>query len=339
MKAYFYPPVSKVNGKLVENPYSKNFIESLTPYYTFCNRNTNTYSLFDLLLNCFSHDIYILNWVDNIGYKRFALFQFIVFFTSLVLIKLKKSKIIWVFHNIHPHKGENWITKKINKIMMIFSDGIITHSIEAKKYLESKSLNNILFMHHPIEKKYNAKRTNVIDSKDIDILIWGTIEAYKGVKEFLEYCKDNHEVSATWRIRIIGKCNDSSYENDIKKLLNENIQFENRKIEFDELIYLIPRTQYVFFPYISNSVSSSGVLMDSLSMYATVLGPNKGAFSDLASEGIVNVYNTFDDLENYLSIKKNIDTVKVGDFLSNNSWAKFGQEVYKYISEVKNVTK
>ncbi|WP_275276142.1 hypothetical protein, partial [Klebsiella quasipneumoniae] len=84
---------------------------------------------------------------------------------------------------------------------------------------------------------------------------------------------------------------------------------------------------------------SSGVLMDSLSMYATVLGPNKGAFSDLASEGIVNVYNTFDDLENYLSIKKNIDTVKVGDFLSNNSWAKFGQEVYKYISEVKNVTK
>lgn len=338
MKAYFYPPLSVEDGKLVLNPYSKNFIESLMPYYEFDIHHTKNYALFDLLMNVLSSEIYFFNWVDNIGHKRFSFVQFIVFYLSLTIIRLRKKKIIWVFHNIHPHKGENWITKRLNNMMMKSSNCVITHSSEAEIYLNSRGVNKVLFTHHPIEKDNTYSYGSSAEKKEIDFLIWGTIEPYKGVKEFLIYCNENREKTSQWKIKIIGRCKDINYEKQLKELINGKVIFENRKIEFNELAQLILKTKYVLFPYISNSVSSSGVLMDSISMNATILGPNKGAFSDLASEGISYTYDTFNDLSAFIEADMKIEPQKVISFINKNTWKYFGIKVNKYISEVNDGT-
>ena len=70
----------------------------------------------------------------------------------------------------------------------------------------------------------------------------------------------------------------------------------NGYIEFEELKHLIHNAGLVLFTYQKESVLSSGALMDSIGCSAKVLGPDTGAFRDLAAFDIVATYQSFDEI-------------------------------------------
>ncbi|VVJ56005.1 glycosyltransferase family protein [Klebsiella quasipneumoniae] len=326
MKAYFYPPLFR-KTKGVNNPYSKNFINSLSKYYTVNSKPANVVGLLDLFFASFSSDVVILNWVDNIAFKKLAYLQYVLFKIILKILVLRHVCIVWVLHNIHPHKGENVLTNKINNLMCKYSDLILVHSSEAQDYISQFTKAKIYFLHHPIEPIMLENNKSVHISNKFDFLIWGSIEPYKGVLEFLQFCNHNKTITEGWRIKIVGLCKNKIYEEEIKKYISKNTIFENRKIEFHELAEQISASQFVLFPYTSSSVSSSGALMDSLSLGANIIGPSKGAFKDLANDGICFVYDNLDELPDIKKRFSEINKKAVQIFVHKHSWDDFASNI------------
>lgn len=323
MKYYLFPTLPKL-GSL--NPYINDFSNALSKKAEVVNKNRRTKSAtLDLLLCSFSADCYIFNWIENTPFKRLGLLQSLVFLTIIFpILKIRRAKIYWIFHNFRSHQGTNLLSNVICKIMMKHSDAIITHSREALTYLENHSSGNskLVFNNHPIKKRENKIAPPPI--KKFDILIWGSIEPYKGIVEFLNYCKENNK---EWSIKIIGKCKDKDYGEKIKSLISGSMSFENRIVPFDELQRLIAESRCVLFPYLKDSVSSSGALIDTISFYGSAIGPNRGAFADLKNEGVCYTFDSYDDIDKILNDDHIISRAVIDDFIKNNSWDNFANKI------------
>ena len=105
----------------------------------------------------------------------------------------------------------------------------------------------------------------------------------------------------------------------------------------DELTSLIAKSKFVLFTYSDTSVLSSGALMDTLGLNANIIGPNAGAFADLARENIIQVYDNFIDLIRKIETpvqKSEEDLDALGQFIKNNDWQHFGINIDHLIKTI-----
>lgn len=296
--------------------------------YDFCNAinainksYTDENNICNLIRNIFKGDTYVFNWPENIIYRKWGVLQYWTFIVIIHILIVRKAKIIWVFHNITPHQKHNKYTSRIYALFFKKSNLIITHSQTAYNYL--KKYANCKIWHHPHPFKNDNQYTSPAHvKKEWDILIWGSIEKYKGILEFLNYLKDNM-LLPKYKIMIIGKCNDEDYANKIKEMTNGNIVFENRFANFKELKELSDASEYILFPYLKNSISSSGALMDSLLFGASVIGPNIGAFQDLNKANLCHTFNNYEDIINIIKQHNKILNENILSYIKENTWNKF----------------
>lgn len=315
-KVYFYPSANKGGYK---NPYCNNFKQIIANnFHLLDSENKESVAAgWSLLKMSFCADIFILNWLESIYFHRLGLIQFYMAKTALKIIQLRKKKIIWMFHNIHPHQGVNAYTIKMQNWLFKNSDFIISHSEDAANYAKEKTQKPVYYRCHPVKCFPYQTNKNV---EACDVLIWGTILPYKGVVEFLSFLKER---KSNIKVTVLGRCSDPTLAASITSLCNDHIKFYNRKADFDEIASIIANCKYVLFPYIGDCVSSSGALIDTIVMGGTVCGPNKGAFKDLSHDGVSFVYNSYEELLQILSSDKKIENSKKNNFIVQNSWENF----------------
>lgn len=327
-KVYFYPSCPREG---YGNPYCLNYKQVLKKKFLLLDAENKITPMKTATLFRYSWvaDIAILNWIENARKQRLGIVQFFLAYLSLIILKLRRKKIIWMFHNMTPHEGKNCFSDILCSYLYKNAALIISHSQEAAEYVRKYAKCHVEYVCHPIKQWSLTPRK---DLKQYDVLIWGTILPYKGVVEFLDYCKDKmKDVS----ILVLGKCNDEVLCKRIEQLCGEWITFENRKADFDELGTYIKKCNYVLFPYIGNSISSSGALMDTLAMGGTPIGPNKGAFKDLSKEGVCITYRNYDELITLLQSKKmGISEKKRKSFIANNSWDSFGKQLKTLLNNI-----
>lgn len=328
---YIYPKV-----KQECNPYISDLELSLSKYYNIINRNINNIGVIDLFKNIFITDIYFLNWIEDIPVKRYGKIQSIVFLFFLKCIKILKKKIVWTMHNRYSHdtRYAGWKIYLFNNLIKN-SDLIITHStkgIDLIGEIRIAYLNKTKYFIHPI------KPAIIINSKDhvkFDFLIWGSITPYKGIIEFLKFLFEKK--LSHLRVVIIGYCQDRNYKKEIDKYLSSNIIYYNEFIPLDEIALFASQAKYILFTHKTESVLSSGSLMDSIRMGSVIIGPNTGSFRDLCTYSFIRVYNSFEDIidiyENY-HYDKQIIYKEIYDFCDNNTWDSFSNNVYESLEEL-----
>lgn len=326
LKLYYFPSASK-NG--YGNPYSKYVKHAMSEFYIVLDDNNDSSPALSLglLKYCIEADVFLLNWIENIGGSKLKYLQFAIVYLALCIIRFRKAKISWTFHNIEPHEGDGWISKFIRNYVFKYADLIVCHSMAAADYARKFAHGDVIYLCHPlqpIETHHNYRQYS-----PTDILIWGKILPYKGISEFLEN-KSIRMSSA--KITIIGQCDDKELLSRIEMALTSNVIFENRKIDFSELSDRIGVTKYVLFPYIGGSISSSGALMDTIALGGTPLGPGVGAFKDLCKEGVCQTYNTYEDILGLLNSYMPVDEERRKKFIRNNSWAHFAEVLYNKLS-------
>ena len=316
---YYFPPEDKNGG--YKNPYSQNVIESLSPYFKFINKQSSFFRKLpkglNFLMAAFSADIYIVSWLESICFGKFAFLQYIFAKLALNILKIRNVKILWIFHNIHPHQGSNFMSKSIQTFLFQKSDLIITHSNEAVNFAKSYAKCPVIYKCHPFNQIIINRFNKRIEKHDV--FIWGAILPYKGVLEFLLEHKTRQSKLSVY---ILGKCNDPVLSKAIRNMCNTYISYDNRVAGFDEIAANIKKSRFVLFPYIGSCVSSSGALIDTIVMHGVPIGPNKGAFIDLAYENLCITYNNYDELFNLLSSHDII--LDNNAFIKNNSWTHFG---------------
>jgi hypothetical protein len=336
IKIYFYPRVD-YKATQAANPYVLNLITALSIRNTIANTYNNKVGVLDFLKYLFKVDMYLFNWIENLSVRRFGKLQVIFFSGFLIVAKTFKKKIIWILHDKYSHdRSKNLWTDHMFNIMMKYSDLIITHSgggIDLITDKFPKHSYKVRYIIHPLGKI--KQRTFVIEKK-YDFLIWGVILPYKGILEFLKYIHESEKMRSL-KILIVGKCPDKEYKLKLNRYLSENIIHHDRFYDIEDISRFASQSKYTLFTYKSESVLSSGSLMDSIGMGSLIIGPNTGAFKDLSSYNFVKTYNSFNDIiEIYNNNQGNSFTnhLELDSFCLENSWENFGEKIFRELTRV-----
>ena len=330
MKTVHYYPSPKPNGEY-SNPYSMHYRDALGKYFKVVDTQLWKGDILPLELvfsALFRGDIYIFNWIENFGYKHLKRLHLFLILLCFKIIKARGKKLVWMFHNIHPHSNDSLFSNKIRNFLFENADLIIAHSKEAAVFAKHHTKKeNVIFRHHPIVTP--LKGLLIEETKTIDVLIWGEIFPYKGVLEFVQYINSKGNIL---NVHIIGRCKDKLLAQAINEQCNEHIHFQNTRVEFSELKVLIAKSKFVLFPYIGDCVSSSGALIDTIAMGGNSLGPNVGAFKDLEEEGCCLTYTDYDDMVCILNSERKINKENIEAFLRYNSWDSFVNSIIEKLN-------
>ena len=145
---------------------------------------------------------------------------------------------------------------------------------------------------------------------------------------FLEESGNIH----SYKILIVGRGINNEIRMELDKYLMTNITYKDEFYPIEEIAGFSNQTKFTLFTYKSESVLSSGSLMDSIRMRSVIIGPDTGAFKDLSSYSFVKTYNTYSEIiEIFNKYEKTRDPmlVEIEKFCLENSWNSFGEKLNK----------
>lgn len=333
IKAYFYPNPSTKESL---NPYITEFINSLSTKIEFCNLKTKYKSgILDAFRFFWKIDVLFLNWIEDLPDKRGGFLQSFALIILVYIIKIKKTKIFYTLHNKESHYKSHRILKNfLRSFILKKADCILCHSTEGKAILTKLNLPEDNFQYHP-HPFYVDKLFKSTKNKEYDILIWGAIRPYKGIDKYLKYLQSRGLLSR-YKTKIVGSILPVSYENELNQYKSTLIEIENVYIENETLDELIDISRIVLFTYDESSILSSGAVIYSLGRGANIIGPNAASFRDLNKEGLIHVYNDFEDLIrqiDYTLIHSDITHEKIASYIEMNTWSKFGDRIMDWMKK------
>lgn len=316
MERYTIYPNLQLNSNVRNNPYIHDFIQALNRNGIVQNKPAKN-PLLNILFPKNWGNVFIFNWFESIPDYKYWLLQSIVAIIFIFFLRSRKKQIVWVLHNKLPHStGKMFLKKFMMYYMAKMSSLIITHAREGIRIVETKypfAINKAYYLDHPTKNRLDLAEKSEVK---YDLLIWGQISKYKGIVEFVNFVSENKINDI--RICIVGKCSSDALLEQLKRNLPNNIELINESPSFEELGKYISSANFVLAPYIAETVLSSGMLMDSLSYGAKVIGPNVGSFKDYSKNPQLNVY-TF---RSYAEVREIVEKEKDVRF-SRNGYAQF----------------
>ena len=335
-RAYIYP-WSKRGHQQSYNPYLIDFMDSMTHTIYFVNREfPSGCGILNLIKYLNAIDLIFFNWVEDLPDRLGGIAQVFLLFFLLMFFRAKNIHVIWTVHNKFSHESRNlFIKKNIFRMMLRFSDLIITHSAEGVAFIKENSFQaakKAIYLPHPVTIREYPTRSK----KKYDIFIWGAMHPYKGILEFVTYCSE-HPGARNIKVLIAGKFTDKKYYSRVSRHKSANTEIINSFIDKAQIAEYTSLSRYVLFPYSGKCVLSSGALMDSVGMLANIIGPQKGAFADLADLGIISVYDKFSDILDILREGDDFNKMRrqqLAAFANNNNWDKFGKTILELIKKI-----
>ncbi|MFH0758705.1 MAG: glycosyltransferase [Bacteroidota bacterium] len=334
MKRLYLFPI-KESAQIV-NPYMLELAEALRKQFQVVNQDDPIrFGIIQILKYIRKIDVVYLNWIEEIPKRRFGLIQTLFLICLIRYLKSAGIIIVWTLHNKRSHhKKRRVISDHIFMLLLKQSDLIITHAKEGMDLIGDPSRS--VFIHHPVRSIDQG--TPSADTPASDILIWGIIEKYKGIDTFLEYLFDRG-VLDKYRIVLAGRVASEDLLKKIESLMaySEQITLMNAFVPEHVIMSLIKKTKLVVLTYHSESVLSSGVLMDSLSQSACIIGPETGAFSDLSQLGLIDTFRDYkqllDKIEMHLDPDKDHHEQKerIEHFIKENTWDDFSIRIHDLI--------
>lgn len=336
MKVTIYPYHLKTNSSAT-NPYIADFIRAMEQNGITISNPPHKNPLIGLLPRKVDSDVYIFHWLENVPDYKYGMIQFLAALLFLANIRLHRKKIIWFMHNKQPHTRKHAFKKQtLIRALIRSSDLIVTHATEGLDIIRKKyphAAKKAFFFHHPTKIRMEQPNTEYAPD-DTDLLIWGGISHYKRIPDFVLYHRKNQ---LNLKTKIIGKCSSPELLKDIRKQQNEYISLEDKTIRFEELNKEIRKARFVLVPYAPDSILSSGILMDSLSFGAKVIGPDTGSFRDYADNPDLKVFTfkSFDEIPSIIARNdEKIDREQYIRFLNNHSWEAFGKEFSDLLKKI-----
>ena len=331
MKPIVYVAPSATRKEGYPNPYFKRLKKNLESSCKVLESDNKACLMqgLALLRNSFKADVFLLSFVEGLAFQKLAPVQTFLAILSLGIIRIRKRTMVFFFHNPVAHKGNNWMSRLLFKKLFSHADYVVAHSANTAEIARSKvGKDRVLLFSHPTEPLKVSEPAR----EDTDVLIWGTVFPYKGVLEFVS----NPQIRESGlRITILGACPDPILAQRIHSCTNDKIEFDERRASLDEIASRVAGCRFVLFPYHPESISGSASLMDTLKMGGSPVGPDAGAFHDLAEEGLCKTYQSEDELLSILRSGWSIDQNKLAQFLENHSWPAFVEALSRFIPSLR----
>ena len=337
-------PNLPVSPEKHSNPYIQDFIDALDFAEGSCVINKpHKNPLLSILSPKLwrQADVYVFNWFENIAESKYALLQSIAAVCLLLVLRLTKRQVVWMLHNKQNHsRRARRLSAFLRAAISRFSTLIITHATDGEAFIRqyySHAAYKTHFIHHPTKSRLPGI-VQASTPKLVDLLIWGHISPYKQVVEFLRYVGTDPD-AAQLRISVVGRCTSDELRRELLRALPPGASYTDRSPNFEELAGYMFSSRFVLIPYSSESLLSSGALMDSLSYGMPVIGPNVGSFQDYAAEQELRVYTfrTFHDIPRLVKEHRNVPFTprRYASFLQRNSWFNFANTFLKKVEHAR----
>ncbi len=312
------------------NDYILRLREQLANDFTIVNQETSM-GLVDILLKLHKTNVLYFNWVEDIPDRKLGYLQVLLLLLILVIAKLSRIHVVWFIHNNLSHYRKNKVGKRlVRKMMEAFADDVFSHSEEVYERKAGR-LTNLQVKDHPIP---DFKALSISQPIQYDVVVWGSVNSYKGVIDFLRYL---NATSHNLKILIAGRfCSAELYE-QARELSGHTITLVNKVLSKSELEHYLSISRYVLFTYNSPSVLSSAALCKTLGYGKTVFGPRIGAFKELGERNLICNYEDFADLINKIEKCKQqayaVSIERLHEYADSNNWESFRTFVVEKINQ------
>ena len=326
MKVYVSPSATRKSG--YASRYFPHLKQELASYFEVLEADNRpclmqSGALFRASLRA---DAAVLSFVENIAFHKLALLQTCLALLSLDIMHLRGCRIIFIMHNPSPHQGGNCLSKMLLRKLLRRADYVVAHTENTAAIVrEAVGESKLLVLPHPTEAPVAAAPTG-----QSDVLIWGTVLPYKGVAEFLS---EPAVRDSGLRIKVVGDCPNTELAARVEAFSTGSISFEQRRPEMEEVASLVAGSRFVVFPYLPGTISGSGTLVDTLRFGGSPVGPDVGAFRELAERGLCKVYRSAAELLDILKSDWQPDRAAVEQYLSANSWPAFVRTLAQHLKE------
>lgn len=275
-------------------PLDKTFVIKGTRASHIIKKIYNSYKI-DKVLKKINPDVII---IDNIT---------LTYFCSAIRLR---NKALLIVHDPFLHSGEGNILDKILRKLFfrLIKNKILLNNNQKNEFLVKNGQNEMnvhssflsvyeYLTYYAEEKEISATSNN--KEKEFNILFFGRISPYKGIKFLLdtysELCSDGKFPNITLTIAGNG---DFDFDINAYKLL-PNLKIVNKFIEPEELSELIQKSSVVVCPY--TDATQSGVIMSAFAFKKPVIATNVGGLPEMVTHmetGIIIEKNNQDELKN-----------------------------------------
>ncbi len=339
-RIYVYP-LTKRGIDNSANPYIGNLITSFESQFDIVNKNAPSSSgILEMFLYYRKTDIFYLNWIENLPERKGGMIQTAMLMMFFAFCKLTGKKLVWTMHNKISHTPEKYRQKKfLFNFLLKNVHLIVTHSSEGLRYAQITSKqgkNKIVYLPHPVNQIIMPLQKT--QNPTYDFILWGSMIPYKGIHTFFEYLHKKN-IADNYSILVVGKFTPQDYLFKVQTLSGTNTLIINQFVNTDALKEYVSKSRYVLFTYSDTSVLSSGALMDTLAMEASIIGPDTGAFADLAKEDLIQTYHNFDHLIELTNRPADVGMeIKQSQlrkvFIENNAWQRFASNINELIQTI-----
>lgn len=267
------------------------------------------FSHYKIILQNKKYDLVWLNWYESLPSNIFKyIYEFIAKVYIIEYLKLRKVKIISVFHDRVPHDAKfPSISKWLLKFLLRKSDVVLVLNEASKtlvkNYVGEDNNKKIFKLPHPVYPISHITKQEE-PSKEFNVLFFGYLKPYKNIEGLIELAKINPEI----RFIIAGKVINKKYANHLKVISNNlpNVNLILRRLTDSELGDFISNCKILVLPYKMNSSINSGVMFYAFSHKKNVIIPHLIAIDDFKHKNDIFWYNYESDKDHIKILNKKL---------------------------------
>lgn len=237
-------------------------------------------------------DVIIIQWLQLIKYSTIE-----VYLTK----KLQsKSKVIYIAHNVYPHRVTSARVIKNYNLLYNSVKNIGFHTSEVKnKILTISASPNFLKISHGLF--FRNMNKGEFSKKGNFCLMVGYVAKYKGVEDAIKIVKILKDLKQDIRLEIVG-LGDPKYIYKLNRLIQQKqlqheIRITSKEVSTGFLIKKIQQSKMLWLPY--QNISQSGVTYTSIGLKKTFVAYDVGNFKEeFGNKGMAKIVK-FRDLNSF----------------------------------------
>lgn len=311
----------------VENKYISNIKKAIASSDSVELTSFRIKNVFLFKKEFFNYDYVWLNWYEDHNGILHGLIKIL----TLYILRIKKIKIVYVFHNKKSHNVKSpFIYKWLFKILMHFSYRIIIHSKSSYDELPSNCNEKIVYVPHPnyIEDYGPILEESSMFENRLDLLFIGQIKLYKNIELLIDVIKefDKEDVFLT----ICGKAESEHYKAVLSEKAKDipNVKLDFKFIPDNEINGILSKTDLLILPYNLESSLNSGTIIMAFSYKKSVIAPNIGTLKDMKTKKFYT-YEYFSELEHSTNLSSQVCKAIMDKKKNRSIFKSYGKALYE----------
>ncbi|HVI57323.1 MAG TPA: glycosyltransferase [Luteimonas sp.] len=254
------------------------------------------------------------------------------------LLRRRGVQVVFLCHNLADHDARG-LKSRLARWMLGQADGYITHSVDQAATLSSMQPGKpVLQRLHPIYDRFPAARTRLPARGRLDVLFFGFIRPYKGLKILLDAVESMQDPDLY--LSVVGESWGATPEIDAARArLGDRLDVHLEYVDDETAATFFDRADVVALPYLS--ATGSGVVAVAYHYRKPVLASRVGGLEDAVLQARTGWLVPAGSATALAEVLRDVDREKarglrdgIAAFADENGWDAMASAVVDFLAKM-----